>query len=63
MRQWPEHSIYGYFTRLSTHKLELILDAQHKSTANSLLQPEDYAFIRKILQTRPDSRLFLREQS
>lgn len=62
MQQWPEHSMYGYLTRLSTDKLELILDTQHRTTANQLLNSEDYSFILKILQTRPDSRLFLQNQ-
>ena len=62
MQQWPEHSLYGYFTRLPTYKLELILAAQNKETAACILQPEDYVFIRKILQTRLDSKLFAQEQ-
>lgn len=63
MQQWSEHSLYGYFTRLSTYKLERILDTRHSATGNSLLQAEDYAFIHQILQSRPDSRLFLQDQS
>lgn len=63
MQQWPTHSLYGYFTRLPTYKLELILDTQDKAAENSLLQPKDYEFIRQILQTRPDSKLLIHNQS
>ena len=58
MQQWPEHSLYGYLTRLPTYKLELILDAQDRPAVGSILQPEDYAFIRELLQSRPDSKQF-----
>ena len=58
MEQWAEHSLYGYFKRLPTDKLEIILDAQQKAVEASILQPKDYEFIRHILQSRPDSRLF-----
>lgn len=62
MQQWLEHSLYGYFTRLPTYKLELILDSQNISTTDSILQLEDYEFICHILRTRPDSKLFLQDQ-
>ena len=55
MQQWPEHSVYGYLTRLPTYKLERILEEEHMSSDNSILTAEDYEFIRKILRERPDS--------
>ena len=57
MQEWPEHSLYGYFKRLDTYKLELILDTQNTPAAGNILQSADYEFIRQILQTRPDSKL------
>lgn len=62
MQQWPEHSLYGYFKRLTTYKLELILDSQNTPTTGNVLQLEDYEFIRQILWTRPDSKLFQQKQ-
>lgn len=55
MQEWPEHSLYGYFKRLSTCKLKRILEEQNMPSNNSILTAEDYKFIRQILQTRPDS--------
>ena len=62
MQDLQKHSIYGYFTRLPTNKLEQVLETQHSNADNNLLQPEDYSFIRRILQSRSDSRLFIKEQ-
>ena len=58
MQQWPEHSLYGYFKRLPICKLELVLDSQRAPDTDDLLLLKDYDFIKKILQSRPDSRLF-----
>ena len=55
MLQWPEHSLYGYLTRLATCKLERILEEQNMPSNDSILTVEDYEFIRQILRNRPDS--------
>ena len=61
MQQWPEHSLRGYFTRLSTVKLERILEEENRPSANSVLKTEDYAFIRQILRHRSDSKWYLQD--
>lgn len=58
MQQWPEHSLYGYLGRLPTYKLEILLDARHSDGADTILLPNDYDRIERILRERPDSRLF-----
>ena len=63
MQQWPEHSLYGYFTRLPTNKLERILEAQDQPAADNILQPRDYLFIRRILKARQETALFQKKCS
>ena len=63
MQQWPEHSLYGYFMRLPTYKLERILEAQDQPAAGNILQPKDYLFIRRILIARQETALFQKERS
>ena len=58
MQKWPEHSVYAYLMRLPTEKLELIWEAQYAPGSNTALIPEDYAFIEKLLRSRPDSKLY-----
>lgn len=55
MQQWPEHSLWGYLTRLPTYKLELILEARYLPHSNTVLTAEDYVFIENILRTREEN--------
>ena len=57
MKQWMEHSIRGYLTRLPSYKLELILHGKRQSE-RSVLTEEDYRFIEDLLRDRRDSSLF-----
>ena len=58
MRQWPEHSVQSYLTKLPTYKLEILLDIKDLPQSNFVLHPEDYALIEMVLRNRPDSRFW-----
>ena len=51
MEAYPKHSVQAYLTRLSTEKLELILNNRH-DPAFAHLTEKDFIIITQTLQTR-----------
>ena len=58
MEQLQDHSIRGYLTRLPTSTLEILWNTQWDPECHLALLPEDYVWIERILQSRPDRSVF-----
>ena len=54
METYPKHSVQAYLTRLSTEKLELILQNSH-DPAFARLSEKDFAIIQQILKNRKET--------
>ena len=53
METYPKHSVQAYLTRLSTEKLELILQNSH-DPAFARLSEKDFAIIQQTLKNRKE---------
>ena len=54
METYPKHSVQAYLTRLSTEKLELILQNSH-DPAFARLSEKDFAIIQQTLKHRKET--------
>ena len=54
METYPKHSVQAYLTRLSTEKLELILQNSH-DPAFARLSEKDFAIIQQTLKNRKET--------
>ena len=54
METYPKHSVQAYLTRLSTEKLELILQNSH-DPAFACLSEKDFAIIEQALKSRKET--------